>query len=71
MIGAGAGPAVRKQGAAIRRESAARETVELVDVGGLAPGSVTILSRLDLVESSVALMPRTRYAGSGGWTSAP
>lgn len=54
-----------------RRESAAREIGELVDMGGPAPGSVRILSRLDLVESSVALMPRTRYAGSGGWASAP
>ena len=58
--GAGAGPAVRRQGAATRRESAERvagEIVELVDVGGLAPGSVTILSPFDLAESSVALMP--------------
>ena len=58
--GAGAGPAVRTQSAATRRESAertTREIGELVDVGGLAPGSVTILSPLDLAESSVALMP--------------
>ena len=58
--GAGAGPAVRRQGAATRQESAeltAREIGELVDVGGLAPGSVTILSPFDLAESSVALMP--------------
>ena len=58
--GAGAGPDVRRQTVATRRESArqaARELVELVDVGGLAPGSVTILSPFDFVESSVALMP--------------
>ena len=58
--GAGAGPAVRTQSAATRRESAewtTREIGELVDVGGLAPGLVTILSPLDLAESSVALMP--------------
>ena len=58
--GAGAGPAVRTQSAATRRESAertTREIGELVDVGGLAPGSVTILSPFDLAESSVALMP--------------
>ena len=58
--GAGAGPAVRRQGAATRQESAERvagEIVELVDVGGLAPGSVTVLSPFDLAESSVALMP--------------
>ena len=58
--GAGAGPAVRHQTAANRRESAeraAREIVELVDVGGLAPGSVTILSPFELTDSSVAEMP--------------
>ena len=58
--GAGAGPAVRRLDAATRRESAERiagEIVELVDVGGLAPGSVTILSPLDLAGSSLALMP--------------
>ena len=58
--GAGAGPAVRCQRAANRRdaaERAAREIVELVDVGGLAPGSVTILSPLGLADSSVAGMP--------------
>ena len=58
--GAGVGPDVRRQTAATRREAAgqaARELVELVDVGGLAPGSVTILSPLDFGESSVALMP--------------
>ena len=58
--GAGAGPAVRHQTAANRQESAeqaAREIVELVDVGGLAPGSVTILSPFDFAESSVAAMP--------------
>ena len=58
--GAGAGPAVRCQTAANRRdatERAAREIVELVDVGGLAPGSVTILSPFDLADSSIAQMP--------------
>ena len=58
--GAGAGPAVRRQTAANRRESAdqaAREIVELVDVGGLAPGSVTILSPFEFAGSSVAAMP--------------
>ncbi len=58
--GAGTGPAVRCQRAADRRdaaERAAREIVELVDVGGLAPGSVTILSPLGLADSSVANMP--------------
>ena len=58
--GAGAGPDVRTQYARDRPESAeqvAREIRELVDVGGLAPGSVTILSSCDFVESSVALIP--------------
>ena len=58
--GAGAGPDVRWQTAPDRRQSAeraAREICELVDVGGLAPGSVTILSPCGLAESSVALMP--------------
>ena len=58
--GAGAGPAVRCQRAAGRRdtaERAAREIVELVDAGGLAPGSVTILSPLGFADSSVAEMP--------------
>ena len=57
--GAGAGPDVRWQTVPDRRQSAeraAREICELVDVGGLAPGSVTILSPCDLAESSVALM---------------
>ena len=58
--GAGAGPEVRCQTAASRRDSAeraAREIAELVDVGGLAPGSVTILSPFDLADSSIADMP--------------
>ena len=58
--GAGAGPDVRRHDTRSRRESAertAREIRELVDVGGLAPGSVTILSPCDFAESSVALMP--------------
>ena len=58
--GAGAGPAVRCQTAANRRDSAeraAREIEELVDAGGLAPGSVTVLSPLDLADSSISEMP--------------
>ena len=58
--GAGAGPAVRCQTAANRRDSAeraGREIAELVDVGGLAPGSVTILSPFALADSSIAEMP--------------
>lgn len=58
--GAGAGPAVRCQTAANRRDSAeraAREIEELVDVGGLAPGSVTILSPFELADSSIADLP--------------
>ena len=58
--GAGAGPDVRRQTAATRRESAERtacEIGELVDVGGLAPGSVTVLSPFEFAESSVVLMP--------------
>ena len=58
--GAGTGPAVRCQSASNRRDSAeraAREIEELVDVGGLAPGSVTVLSPFELAESSEADMP--------------
>ena len=58
--GAGAGPEVRRQTVATRRESAERtawELGELIDAGGLAPGSVTILSPCEIAESSVALMP--------------
>ena len=58
--GAGAGPDVRRQTAANRPEGAhraAREIVDLVDVGGLAPGSVTILSPFDLTGSCVVEMP--------------
>ena len=60
VFGAGAGPAVRRQTAASRRDSAeraAREIENLVDLGGLAPGSVTILSPFDLADSSIAEMP--------------
>ena len=60
VAGAGAGPSVRCQMAANRQDSAkraAREIAELVDVGGLAPGSVTILSPFDLADSSIAAMP--------------
>ena len=58
--GAGTGPEVRLYTAADRNQSAgrvAREIIELVDAGGLAPGSVTILSPLDYAESSVAQVP--------------
>ena len=58
--GAGAGPDVRRHTVASRRESAervAREIAELVDIGGLSPDSVTILSPFDHAESSVADMP--------------
>ena len=58
--GAGAGPDVRRQTAAGPRESAermAREIDDLVIAGGLAPGSVTILSPFDFAESSVSLLP--------------
>ncbi len=60
VCGAGAGPKVRIQAATTQRESARRtasEIGELVDVGGLAPGSITILSPFEFAESSAALMP--------------
>ena len=59
--GAGAGSDVRLHTTANESESAemiASEIVELVDHGGLAPGSVTVLSPLAFDESSVAAMPR-------------
>ena len=52
--GAGSGPEVRQHSAGSLKEAAecvAREVVELVDVGGLAPGSITILSPFDYGES--------------------
>ena len=58
--GAGAGPDIRRLTVRDRGESGerlAREIVELLDVGGLAPGSVTILSPLGFDESSVMFMP--------------
>ena len=58
--GAGAGPDVRLCTAASRTESAervAQEIRELVDRGGLAPGSVTILSPFDYSESSLVDVP--------------
>ena len=58
--GVGAGPAVRCYTASSQRKSAeraAREIFELVDLGGLAPGSVTILSPFDLADSSAAFLP--------------
>lgn len=58
--GAGAGPEVCKHNVAGAAESAAviaSEIAELVDHGGLAPGSVTVLSPFDFDESSVSAMP--------------
>ena len=55
--GAGMGPDVRQRNVVNESESAeviASEIVELVDQGGLAPGSVTVLSPFDFDESSVA-----------------
>ena len=57
--GAGAGPEVRRQTATDTPQSAeliASEIVQLVDQGGLTPGSVTVLSPFELGESSVAAM---------------
>lgn len=57
--GAGEGPDIRQYTAANPHESAeqlSREIVELIDMGGLAPGSVTILSPFDYTESSAALL---------------
>ena len=58
--GAGAGPEVRRHTVSGPHESAervAREVAEFVDIGGLAPGSVTILSPFDYADSSVAHVP--------------
>ena len=58
--GAGAGPDVRCCTVSNRQESAkmiSREIVELVEVGGLAPGSVTVLSPFDYFDSSVSDVP--------------
>ena len=58
--GAGAGPDVRRHTATGRRDAAERvacEIAEFVDVGGLSPGSVTILSPFDYAESSLTDMP--------------
>ena len=58
--GAGAGPDVRSLTVRSRTESGARvarEIVDLVDIGGLSPGSVTILSPFEFDESSAALIP--------------
>ena len=57
--GAGAGPEIRHCTVTDPRESAERltqEILEIIDVGGLAPGSVTILSPFDYGESCVALI---------------
>ena len=58
--GAGAGPEVRRCTVSSQQESAervAQEIAEFIDIGGLAPGSVTILSPFDYPESSVAHVP--------------
>ena len=58
--GAGAGPDVRCCTVSNRQESAkkiSQEIVELVEVGGLAPGSVTVLSPFDYFDSSVSDVP--------------
>ncbi len=57
--GAGEGPDVRQQAVSDKEEAAVRvagEIVELVDRGGLTPGSVTILSPFEYTQSSVAAM---------------
>lgn len=70
--GAGAGPEVRRRTVSGRHESAervAREIAEFVDIGGLAPGSVTILSPFDYAESSVDHVPAEVAIGFADWTS--
>jgi hypothetical protein len=60
--GAGNGPKVREYAVRSREESAAllaSEINEIVDVGGISSGSVTILSSLPFVESSAALLPNS------------
>ena len=57
--GAGTGPDVRNFTSANPHESAeqlSREIQEFIDVGGLAPGSVTILSPFDYDDSCVAFI---------------
>ena len=57
--GAGLGPDVRERTATDARQSAemiASEIVQLVDQGGLTPGSVTVLSPFEFAESSAAAM---------------
>ena len=36
---------------------AASEMAEFIDVGGLTPGSVTVLAPVDFTESSISIMP--------------
>lgn len=58
--GAGDGPQVREYSVCSREESAALladELYEMIDVGGIPSGSVTILSSLPFEESSAALLP--------------
>jgi hypothetical protein len=60
--GAGNGPKVREHEVGTREESAEvllREINEIVDDGGIPPGSVTILSSLPFEASSAALLPRS------------
>lgn len=60
-FGAGAGPDVRVKSVRTPKDSAehvASEILELVDVGGLAPGSITILSPFEFAESSISKMPQ-------------
>ena len=59
VTGAGEGPAVRKHYAANQRDSArllGSEIVRLVDGTGLAPGRLTIVSPLEMPDSSVGAM---------------
>lgn len=57
--GAGDGPKIRERSAETREESAqllALELVELIDLGGLSPGDVTILSPCRVEDSCVAVL---------------
>ena len=58
--GAGFGPIIREQCSASNEESAkllAVELMELIDIGGLSPGAVTILSPYSFRDSCIALLP--------------
>jgi hypothetical protein len=59
--GAGKGPKVREHDVSTREESAEvllREINEIVELGGITPGSVTILSPLPFESSSASLLPK-------------